>query len=231
MQPEGTYWNDANIMFVNVCSLCLAHLQDHNRSGPPRLALANGMWIGRTPWELKQLTFAEQLLIALLYPRVYVFKLYPKRGAQGFESDDLQRAMRGNVSTFEINSKAIASMLEGNLMPRAPAILASLVSITFIAVGQVSKHWLQGFFHVRRRNVARALQWLKLNNPRYYGGIEIDAVRLSRLPEDDVPEEILATVRQSQETGVIDEEAQGYVPDEDTLAGVGNETDQTVEGK
>ena len=97
------------------------------------------MWIGRVPWELAQLTFAEQLLVVLLYPHVYVFKLYPKQGGRGLDSEDLQRGMRGNVSTFDINSDAIVEMLQGRLMPRPPGVLASLVTITFIAAGQSSK--------------------------------------------------------------------------------------------
>lgn len=219
LEPEGTFRNEENVLFVRICSLCLNHLQEKKREGPPRLALANGLWIGRVPWQLQQLTFAEQLLVALLYPRVYVFKLYPKKGGRGLETEDLQRGMRGNVSTFDINSDAITNMVQGRLMPRPPAVLASLVTITFIAAGQMSKRWLRSFFRVRRRNIALALEWLKRNNPQYFGDIEINAERLSRLPEDDVPEEIMATVRQSDETNVIEEEADGYAPLEDTLEG------------
>ena len=138
LEPKGTFRDEDNILFVHVCSMCISHLHEKKRTGPPRLALANGMWIGRTPWQLAQLTFAEQLLIAHLYPRVYVFKLFPKRGTGENEVDGLQHAMRGNVSTFEINNDAILGMLEGQLMPRPPMILASLITITFIAVGQTS---------------------------------------------------------------------------------------------
>ena len=135
------------------------------------------------------------------------------------DSEDLQRGMRGNVSTFDINSDAIVEMLQGRLMPRPPGVLASLVTITFIAAGQSSKRWLRSFFRVRRRNVALALEWLKLNNPRYFGHIEIDTERLSRLPEDDVPNEILAAICQSDETDVIEEEAEEYAPMEDSFQG------------
>lgn len=41
-----------------------------------RHSLANNLWIGDVPWVLKTLTFPEQLLIALAYARVYVFKLF-----------------------------------------------------------------------------------------------------------------------------------------------------------
>ena len=34
-------------------------------------------------------------------------------------------------------------MVQGKLMPCPPTILASLITITFIAVGQIPKNWLQ----------------------------------------------------------------------------------------
>ena len=56
---------------------------------------------------------------------------------------------------------------------------------------------------------------MKNNNPQYYGDIKIDAHRLNQLPEDDVPEEILATICQSEKNKNNKDEAQGYVPVED----------------
>ena len=69
---------DAEDPIVSVCEECLLDLKkdDHH---PPKHSLANQLWIGRTPWALDVLTSPEQLLIALVYPRVYVFKLFPKR--------------------------------------------------------------------------------------------------------------------------------------------------------
>ena len=51
--------------------------------------------------------------------------------------------MHGNVCSYEPNIDTIASMVQGKLMPRPPAILASLITITFIAVRQIPKNWLQ----------------------------------------------------------------------------------------
>jgi hypothetical protein len=60
--------------------------------------------------------------------------------------------------------------------------------------------------------VAEALQWLKANNPKYYGDIEISTSHIQDLPEDDVPGEILGLIRQSTDTGIIDQESDGYLP-------------------
>ena len=124
LEPAGVmlkgdeYW-------VHVCQQCLNSLTKAKPDLPPSLSLANNMWIGAIPTELSSLTFPEQLLIAHLYPRVYVFKLYPK---QRFTSDlsTLQRAMRGTVSTFALDLDGIAAMVEGNLMPRPSAEMLAL---------------------------------------------------------------------------------------------------------
>ena len=66
---------------VRVCGECLTDLvTDSVTAGdkPPHFSLANNLWIGRIPWQLQTLTFPEQLLIALLYPCVFVFKLFPE---------------------------------------------------------------------------------------------------------------------------------------------------------
>ena len=196
---------------VSVCGECMQDLKKL-REGPPKYALANWMWIGKVPWELEVLTFPEQLLIVLLYPRVYVFKLYPKRQVGAAGLPNLQRAMRGNVSTYQLNTDAVRDMIKGKLMPRPPAILASLISVNFIAVGEVPKAWLHPTFRVRRAVLLKALQWLKHNNPKYYGDIEISEERLNELPEDDVPEEINAIICQTEDEGILEEDADGYVP-------------------
>lgn len=211
LEPAGLTVGEEDPI-VNVCGECMQEL-NKSRDVPPKLALANRMWVGKVPWELQVLTFPEQLLIALLYPWVYVFKLFPKRqmGAGGLSN--LQRGMRGNVSTYQMNMDAIASMIEGKMMPRPPSILASLITITFVAAGKIPKAWLHTTFRVRRAVVMEALLWLKHNNMKYYGDIQINAERLAHLPEDDVPEEIHALVRQTEDVGVLDEESDdGYVP-------------------
>ncbi|KAF9234215.1 hypothetical protein BU15DRAFT_79235 [Melanogaster broomeanus] len=78
LEPKAVMKREGEMM-VSICSLCLGHLRDAKKTTPPRLSLANGLWIGRVPWQLAVLTFAEQLLVALLYPRVFVFKLFLKK--------------------------------------------------------------------------------------------------------------------------------------------------------
>ena len=211
LQPEGLVQHDGD-MVANVCDECMRDLKKPTAL-PPRFSLANNLWVGTVPPELSTLTFPEQLLIAHLYPRVYVFKLFPKSG--GGATDGLQRGMRGNVSTYELNVQAMTEMVEGKLMPRPPAVLSSLIAITYIGVGRIPKKWLHSTFRVRRHHVSRALSWLKENNPKYYGDIIIGDSELNRLPEDDIPDEILGVIRQSEDEGLVDQESSGYVRMED----------------
>ncbi|KAG1865004.1 hypothetical protein DFJ58DRAFT_838742 [Suillus subalutaceus] len=107
------------------------------------------------------------------------------------DASTLQRGMWGNVSTYDMPLKGVALMLEGKLLPRTPAILASIISVTFIGHGKLPRHWMRTTCCVRRQVVFNALQWLKMNNTKYYGDIEISNSRIEELPEDDVPPEII----------------------------------------
>ena len=207
LAPEGTIRQEQGLV-ANICRECLVDLKKTSPL-PPKFSLANNLWIGAVPPELSTLTFPEQLLIAHLYPRVYVFKLFPKSGAG--PADGLQRGMRGNVSTYELNVGAMTAMIEGQLMPRPPSVLSSLIAITYIGAGRIPKNWIHSTFRVRRYHISRALNWLKVNNPKYYGDVVISQHQLNQLPEDDVPDEILAAIRQSDDATVVDQESSGYV--------------------
>jgi hypothetical protein len=214
LEPSGVTIAPSGVQQVHVCGSCKVEL-DKERELPPKFSLANNLWIGKIPWELKKLTFPEQLLIAHIYPRVFVFKLYPKTRSHGQAPATLQRGMRGNVSSYDLNVDAATAMVEGKLMPRPLTILSSIISITYIGVGKLPKNWLHSTFRVRREAVASALAWLKANNPKYYSGIAINTAALERLPDDDVPDEILSIVRQSDDIGLLDQEGAGYVRTDD----------------
>jgi len=214
---------------AKICNECFEDMKKESPHSPP-LSLANDLWIGRVPWELETLSFAEQQLIGQLFPRVYVFKLWPASMDFNLERETLQRGLRGNVCTFELDHAGIVTMISGKKMPRPPDILASIIMITIVGHGKLPKHVLRSLFRVRRRAVYLALLWLKANN-RHYADIIIDQVVLSDLPEDDVPDELIQVIRQNEDTGIVEEERSGYAnhdADEtelDTQSGVlsGNE--------
>jgi hypothetical protein len=55
-----------------VCPLCVESLE---KNKVPTLALANGLWVGKIPDELRDLTYAEQLLIARVHHNRCIVKV------------------------------------------------------------------------------------------------------------------------------------------------------------
>jgi hypothetical protein len=205
-------------MHVTVCGQCLAELRKENHGHPPQLSIANNLWIGQIPWQLETLTFPKQLLIALLYPRVYVFKLFPKDIHARPDASTLQRGMQETVSTCDLDMEGAELMVQGDLLPQPTSILPSVISVTFIGKGKLPKHWLQATFRVHHQHIFGTLTWLKTHN-KYYGDISIDTECICELPEDDVPAEIVGIIHQTMDIGLINQKAAGYVPAKQNMSG------------
>ncbi|KIN95600.1 hypothetical protein M404DRAFT_100163, partial [Pisolithus tinctorius Marx 270] len=119
-------------------------------------------------------------------------------------------------------------MVSGDLVPRPSMILASLITVTYIGPGKLPEGWLHSTFHVHRDTVRDALLWLKKNNTKYYGDIQISSQRLDALPTDDVPLEISSVLRQSEDVHIVDEEGEGYVPMDDDEVETNDITGQSM---
>ncbi|KAF8258487.1 hypothetical protein EI94DRAFT_1621854 [Lactarius quietus] len=194
--------------FANICNSCMLDLRK-NRT--PAMSLANGMWIGDIPLELKVLTLPERILVARFFPAAYIVKLYPKKkGARNWASG-LHSALRGNVSTYRLNTDQIAHLTSSYIMPPSSTILAATIGVTFVGPKNFPQKTMPGFLRVNRTRVRVALEWLKENNP-LYRNITISAERLEVLPVNDVPEEILSLAKYSDDTRLLAEETDGYVP-------------------
>ena len=213
MTPSS-HRTDANgVVFVNVCNSCMSDLK---RNRTPKLSLANGMWIGDIPLELKVLTLPERILVARYFPAAYIVKLYPKKeGARNWSSPSgLHSALRGNVSTYRLNTEQISHLASSNIMPPSSTILAATIGVTFVGPRNLPQRTLPGFLRVNRTRVHVALEWLKENNP-LYANINISHERLDALPIDGIPEEILGVAKFSDDTKLLEEERNGYVPADD----------------
>ncbi|PSS36933.1 hypothetical protein PHLCEN_2v1224 [Hermanssonia centrifuga] len=209
LEPTGVIHNLNGKQVVNICHDCFKHLSSAS-DGPPHLALANNMWIGHIPWELQVLTLPEHLLIALVHPRIYIIKLYPKDKDFRPDPATLQRGMHGNVSTYAQDINGVASMLEGQLLPQPLEVLSSVLTVTYIGKVQLPKVSLHSTFCVCCNVVQQALLWLKFQNRKYYGNIDIDESQLEEYPEDNVPIEIADIICQTNNTRVVDKENGGY---------------------
>ena len=92
-------------------------------------------------------------------------------------------------------------------MPHPIDILVSIMSVTFIGQGTLPKNWPCTTFKVRRSAVWDTLVWLKINNLKYYGDIEIDDACLHALLEDNVFAEILVNIKQITDAKTFDQGA------------------------
>ncbi|KAJ8590270.1 hypothetical protein M405DRAFT_694479, partial [Rhizopogon salebrosus TDB-379] len=171
----------------HVCMECMTDLASKKLS---RFALANDLWVGEIPFELSILTLPERVLIALHYPAAYIVKLYPKqKGARHWDTSAMNSGLRGNVSSYHLNTTDITSMIEGHIRPPCPAILAALIGVTIIGPKNLPDRCLPSFLTVNRHRVHHALLFLKHENP-LYRDIIISPSNLDLLPTSGVPDEI-----------------------------------------
>jgi hypothetical protein len=77
---------------------------------------------------------------------------------------------------------------------------------------------MPGFLRVRHEWIRMALLWLKANNSLYVD-IIISEETLKQYPEDDIPHEILETVRYSDDVQSLEKERVGYVVEDDDADG------------
>ncbi|KAG8780146.1 hypothetical protein FRC12_023393 [Ceratobasidium sp. 428] len=175
LELKGCHGDGPNPL-ADICKECLNELQPLiDVQTPPKHSLANNLWIGNIPWELAHLTFAENLLIARVFPKMFLIHLFPRdRSKRHLPLDQLQTALRGTVVSFDLNSSAISDMILGSFMPQKPEVLASTLSVTFIGRGRIKDPASLHMLRVRRPAIARALEWLQKNNKKYYGNIVID---------------------------------------------------------
>ncbi|KAG1859029.1 hypothetical protein DFJ58DRAFT_715769 [Suillus subalutaceus] len=138
--------------------------------------------------------------------------LYSK-DSHGGNPSHMQRGMAGNATLYDMNTDDVAKMIGGQFLPQPVDTLASIIGITYIGKQDLPKDWLKSTFCVRRAVVFNALVWLKANNP-LYADIQISEDLLARLPEDEVPEEIISIIRHEASDDVAMRESEGYVPSE-----------------
>ena len=137
----------------------------------PRLALANNLWIGKVPEELKCLRFVEKILIARVRHTCSFVKV-----ASGM------RKMKANVVAFESPIPKIYDIL-----PPPRDDLDDVLAILFTGPCKPSEADISRIpFLIRRNHVMRALQWLKANHCDY-ANIEISTQNLEGYSETEPP--------------------------------------------
>ena len=210
--PSSMHTSTSGVDYANVCVICAKSLRCNKL---PPLSLANRMWVGDVPLQLRILTLPEQILVARYFPAAYIIKLYPmKKGTRSWSLSSLQSGLRGNVSTYRLNTNNIINMTDSQVMPPSPEILAAMIGVTFVGPKNLPEKTMPGFLCVNRARVHDALWWLKENNP-IYQNIQISSGRLNTLPVDGVPLQIWSLMKHSDDTTLLSEEHDNYVPEED----------------
>ncbi|KAF8220150.1 hypothetical protein L208DRAFT_1335380, partial [Tricholoma matsutake] len=196
----------------HMCKECECHLEAAKQ---PPLALANRLWVGEVLFELAILMLPEQILIARYFPAAYIVKMFPKKkGACFWDKKMMNSSLQGNISMYKLNIDDLGDMVSGTMMPPPSQILTVTIGITFVGPTGVQECTLPDFFQVHRQRVLDALRWLKCHNP-LYANIKIAQERLEQLPLDGVPQELLAVVKVSDDSGLLASEHASYVPKND----------------
>jgi hypothetical protein len=152
----------------NICSTCLSSVL---KGKIPKHALANGLWLGNVPDQLKGLTFAEQMMIARVRHNRAVVRVSSGRAK-----------MVANVIMFANPTVSVYRML-----PPSRDEMKEVLAFIFTGSAQpTDEDFKRTPFLVRREKVSKALDWLKLNHSDYKD-LEISRENLDSYPLSGVP--------------------------------------------
>ncbi|PPQ73348.1 hypothetical protein CVT24_012186 [Panaeolus cyanescens] len=155
-----------------ICTSCKKCLVGGSR---PRLALANGLWLGEIPDVLKGLTVAEQSLITRVRQSRCIVRV-----------SNGHAKMIANVIAFEQPTLKIY-----NKLPITRQELDEVLAVLFTGPQPPSEEDLSRTpVLVRRARVLQALEWLKRNNI-HYADLEIDYAAMDTYPLAGVPVEVV----------------------------------------
>lgn len=151
-----------------VCPSCFKYLK--NKKLPPK-ALANGLWLGEVPEQLKGLTWAEKTLVARVRVNRFIIKV-----SKG------QYKMRANVVAYQHPTPKLYKSL-----PPPLSDIDEVMCILFVGPCDPTTEDMKNTPGLVRRNkVKEALDWLKLNHIDY-ADLVIDYKALEEYPLEDVP--------------------------------------------
>jgi hypothetical protein len=154
-----------------ICSTCQQALQ---KGKVPKYALANGLWLGSIPDELKDLTFSEKMMIARVRHNRAVVRISSGRAKM--------------ISNIIMHSSPTLKVYRA--LPPSQAEMKEVLAFIFTGSAQPTEEdFKRTPFLVRRDKVSRALDWLKLNHCDYRD-LEISDENLESYPLSGVPVEV-----------------------------------------
>ncbi|KAJ6609910.1 hypothetical protein B0H10DRAFT_2166208 [Mycena sp. CBHHK59/15] len=137
----------------------------------PLRSLANHIWIGHVPWQLKDLSFAEKMLITRVRHNRCVVRVASRRGK-----------MSANAIMF-----ATPVVKVYNILLRTRDELSELLAFVFVGPTRpTDEEYVRTPMLVRWDQVKDTLDWLKLNHVDY-ADLAVSAENIKDLPENGIP--------------------------------------------
>ncbi|KAJ3558871.1 hypothetical protein NM688_g667 [Phlebia brevispora] len=184
---------------VQLCKPCASSL---GRGRLPALALANRLYVGPVPDELKCLTDIEEVMISQCRAKCCIVRLKDDsvkiNGKRTL--DNMQRALKGNIIEYPQYPTKLLTVL-----PPPIEDVVKMVCIIFVGSEPPTREWLLERatpLAVRRDHVRRALLWLKAHNP-LYRDIEVNHAELGRIPANGILPYNVETVGSSEEAEML----------------------------
>ena len=174
------------IMDSNCTKICRSCEDSLMQGLTPKYALANGLWLGNVPPQLKNLSYAEQLLISRV-----------RRSKCIVQVSSGMHKMKANVIMFENPMPKIYQRL-----PPPVEDLDDVLAFIYTGPCRPTPEDLDRTpLLVRKNEVGKALEWLKLNHVDYYD-LDIAYDNLKAYPDDGPPVVVIyrtATTNKSPE--------------------------------
>ncbi|TFY51291.1 hypothetical protein EVG20_g11068, partial [Dentipellis fragilis] len=175
LDPAGVDVSDATDPTLKLCPSCYFPLT-HKKL--PSLALANKLFLGPVPHELKDLTAIEESMIARCRAKSCIVHLgEDRRGVM----PNAQRGLKGHVIIYPQRPDKLLQLL-----PPSVEEIVKPICILFVGSGSPSPEWIRTKakpLAVRRDKVHNALLWLQKHNS-LYRDISISQEHLDALPTD-----------------------------------------------
>jgi len=151
-----------------VCTSCKGDLSKGKR---PLFALANGLWLGEVPTQLKNLTFAEQMMVARIRHNRCLVRVSSGRAKM------IANCIMFSTPTVEVY----------NVLPPSSTELNEVLAFVFLGSAKPTPdEFKRTPMLVRRKNVLAALEWLKVNHTDY-ADLQISKENLATYPEEGPP--------------------------------------------
>ncbi|RDX46201.1 hypothetical protein OH76DRAFT_1356373, partial [Lentinus brumalis] len=184
------------VLLPDCNDICMDCMEDLQQGKIPADSLANGLWIGEVPSELRDLSWTEKMLISRVKHNYCIVKVH----VSGMSK------MKANVVSHSLPMAKIYQAL-----PPSRDELDEVLAFMYIGPNvPTQKEFQRTPLLVRRNKVAKALEWLKLNHADY-ADLEISYKNLSEYPEDQPPVVVnftqsMGSNKDPESTAVNDEE-------------------------